>query len=168
MPADATVPNSPGAPISPDGPTVPLEDTTSPPTVAFAEAHQTKVEPAITAEPAKPEVWAARVAIPGAVGPGQKKKAAPPVAPTQTMARYEPNPTVVSPRPAVRNVPASPPPHVGLPRRRRSAFKRFLLALVAVLLLLAVPVVSAYVAYKLASGENPFDWPPSVDLSHVF
>jgi hypothetical protein len=39
---------------------------------------------------------------------------------------------------------------------------------VALLLLLAVPVVSAYVAYKLASGENPFDWPPTVDLSHVF
>jgi hypothetical protein len=37
-----------------------------------------------------------------------------------------------------------------------------------VLLLIAVPVVSAYVSYKLASGENPFVWPPSMDLSHVF
>jgi hypothetical protein len=34
--------------------------------------------------------------------------------------------------------------------------------------ILSVPVVSAYVAYKLASGENPFEWPPSMDLSHVF
>jgi hypothetical protein len=31
-----------------------------------------------------------------------------------------------------------------------------------------VPVVSAYVSYKLASGENPFEWPPSMDLSRVF
>jgi hypothetical protein len=36
------------------------------------------------------------------------------------------------------------------------------------LLLIAVPVVSAYVAYKLASDENPFNWPPTVDLSRVF
>jgi hypothetical protein len=35
-------------------------------------------------------------------------------------------------------------------------------------LLLAVPVVSAYVAYKLTLGENPFEWPPSMDLSRVF
>jgi hypothetical protein len=53
-------------------------------------------------------------------------------------------------------------------RRKRSAVRRFLGALIALLLLLAVPVVSAYVAYKLASGENPFDWPPTVDLSRVF
>jgi hypothetical protein len=38
----------------------------------------------------------------------------------------------------------------------------------ALILLLAVPVVSAYVAYKLSAGENPFEWPPSMDLSRVF
>jgi hypothetical protein len=54
------------------------------------------------------------------------------------------------------------------PRRRRSGASRFFTALFALLLLVAVPVVSAYVAYKLASGENPFDWPPTMDLSKVF
>jgi hypothetical protein len=52
--------------------------------------------------------------------------------------------------------------------RRKGAARRFLGALFAMLLLLAVPVVTAYVSYKLASGENPFEWPPTVDLSHIF
>jgi hypothetical protein len=52
--------------------------------------------------------------------------------------------------------------------RRRSGARRFFVALLALLLLIAVPVVSAYVSFKLASGENPFVWPPSMDLSHVF
>jgi hypothetical protein len=60
--------------------------------------------------------------------------------------------------------PAGPYPTV----RRRGRCRRFLGALLALLLVLAVPVVSAYVSYKLASGENPFDWPPSMDLSRVF
>jgi hypothetical protein len=51
---------------------------------------------------------------------------------------------------------------------RRSGGRRFLIAVLSLLLLIAVPVVSAYVSYKLASGENPFVWPPSMDLSHVF
>jgi hypothetical protein len=38
----------------------------------------------------------------------------------------------------------------------------------ALLLLLAVPVVSAYVSYKLASGQNPFEWPPTVDYDQIF
>jgi hypothetical protein len=81
------------------------------------------------------------------------------------MARFEPNPTVVGPRTAVPRTPVRPQRPA---RRKRSAVRRFLGALIALLLLLAVPVVSAYVAYKLASGENPFDWPPTVDLSRVF
>jgi hypothetical protein len=28
--------------------------------------------------------------------------------------------------------------------------------------------VSAYVSYKLASGENPFEWPPTVDYDSFF
>jgi hypothetical protein len=54
------------------------------------------------------------------------------------------------------------------PAPGRSGARRFLAALLSVLLILAVPVVSAYVSYKLASGENPFVWPPTMDLSHVF
>jgi hypothetical protein len=53
-------------------------------------------------------------------------------------------------------------------RRRPSGFRRFVTAVIALVLVLAVPVVSAYVAYKLSSGENPFQWPPTVDLSRVF
>jgi hypothetical protein len=52
--------------------------------------------------------------------------------------------------------------------RRRGRIRRFFGALVALTLILAVPVASAYVSYKLASGENPFEWPPSMDLSRVF
>jgi hypothetical protein len=83
------------------------------------------------------------------------------------MARVaEPTPTAVAARPAR---PRPPAPAGRRPaRRRRGRLRRFLGAVVALLLLLAVPVVSAYVAYKLASGENPFDWPPQVDLSQVF
>jgi hypothetical protein len=67
--------------------------------------------------------------------------------------------------------PYGPPPAIRTPYptpRRRGRVRRFFGALFALLLLLAVPVVSAYVAYKLASGENPFEWPPSMDLSRVF
>lgn len=113
----------------------------------------------------KPEVWAGRAAIPGAAGPEQKKAA--PVAPTQKMARYaEPTPTVMAARPAPPR-PAAPPRRPA-PGRRRGRFRRFLGAVLALLLLLAVPVASAYVAYKLASGENPFEWPPYVDLGQGF
>lgn len=53
-------------------------------------------------------------------------------------------------------------------RGYRSRLRRFVGAVFALLLLAAVPVVSAYVSYKLASGENPFEWPPTVDLRNVF
>jgi len=46
--------------------------------------------------------------------------------------------------------------------------RRFFGAILALVLIVAVPVVSAYVAYKLASGQNPFEWPPTMDLSRVF
>ena len=117
----------------------------------------------------KPEKWAGRVVVPGAAGPGQKKQAAP-TTPTQKMTRYaEPHPTVVGPRAAPRAVLRTQAPPGRAPgRRRRSGLRRFLGAVVALLLLLAVPVVSAYVAYKLASGDSPFVWPPTVDLSRVF
>jgi len=52
--------------------------------------------------------------------------------------------------------------------RRPGRARRFFGALFAMLLCLAVPVVSAYVSYKLASGENPFEWPPNMDLSNIF
>jgi hypothetical protein len=46
--------------------------------------------------------------------------------------------------------------------------RRFLTAVMSLVLLAAVPVVSAYVAYKLASGENPFQWPPTVNYNDFF
>ena len=52
--------------------------------------------------------------------------------------------------------------------RRPGGARRFFGALFAMLLILAVPVVCAYVSYKLASGENPFEWPPRMDLSRIF
>jgi hypothetical protein len=97
------------------------------------------------------------VIVPGAAAPGQKKTAAPTAA-TQTMDRYAD--TAVGAR---TRAPAYRPP-----RRRRSAGRRFFTAVFALLLLVAVPVVSAYVSYKLASGENPFEWPPTVDYDKFF
>jgi hypothetical protein len=110
------------------------------------------------AEKAKPEKWAGRAVIAGAAAPGQKKAAAP-TAPTAMMARYPDAATQMAPRMAQAPFPV---------RRRRGVFRRFFGALFALVLLLAVPVVSAYVAYKLSSGENPFEWPPSMDLSRIF
>jgi hypothetical protein len=110
------------------------------------------------AEPPKPEKWAGRAALAGAGAPGPKKAAAP-TAPTAMMARYPDPATQLGPRMAQAPYP---------PRRRRGVLRRFFGALFALVLLLAVPVVSAYVAYKLSSGENPFEWPPSMDLSRIF
>jgi hypothetical protein len=94
------------------------------------------------------------VSVPGAAGPGARK-AAGPVAQTRTLGRYPgPRPVTTSPHPTL--------------RRPRSGGRRFFVALLAALLILAVPVVSAYVSYKLTSGENPFQWPPTMDLSKVF
>jgi hypothetical protein len=76
------------------------------------------------------------------------------------MARYsEPEATIIE---------RGPRRPTSVERPRASGVGRFFTVLFALILLLAVPVVSAYVAYKLASGENPFDWPPTMDLSKVF
>jgi hypothetical protein len=85
-----------------------------------------------------PDKWAGRVAVPGS---GPSPQPVPPTAPTMA-------PLFVA--------------------RRRSGLRRFLGVIVALILLVAVPVVSAYVSYKLAMGENPFEWPPTMDLSKVF
>ncbi|HEX6872708.1 MAG TPA: hypothetical protein VF163_16550 [Micromonosporaceae bacterium] len=133
---------------------------TAPALTGPAPAPASAPTPAPAPAVAKPEKWAGRVAVPGAVAPGQKSAAAPP-APTRTLAR------VAEPRATGYPGPASYPAQAPV-RRRRSGARRFFGALFAVLLILAVPVVSAYVSYKLASGENPFEWPPTVDYSHVF
>jgi hypothetical protein len=96
----------------------------------------------------------------GASAPGQKKPAAP-TAPTAMMARYPDSATRMSP-------PVPQAAYARPARRRKGRIRRFFGALFALILLLAVPVVSAYVAYKLSSGENPFEWPPSMDLSRIF
>src|SRR6185436_8737896 len=121
-----------------------------PPTVASPTA---PVAPVTTPPPPpQPQKVAGRVIVPGATPPG-KKKAAAPTAPTQMIARQD---TAVAPRQAAVRAPspAAPRPRV---RRRRSGFRRFVTAVIALVLVIAVPVVSAYVSYKLASGENPFE-----------
>jgi hypothetical protein len=110
----------------------------------------------------------ARVIIPGASAPGQRKTAGP-VAETARL--YEPTrafEAVRAPAPRPVAIRTAPPRAAAARRRPRRRARRFFTALLALVLVLAVPVVSAYVAYKLASGENPFQWPPSMDLSKVF
>jgi hypothetical protein len=152
MPADPIVPTSPVGPA--DQPTVPVNASVLPQPRAPAPASAQVVPqplavpaqpvpaPAPQPPPQRPATWAARAAVPGAAPPGARKN----VGVTQTIVRY----IGVGPAPG------------------RSEARRFFAALLSVLLILAVPLVSAYVSYKLASGENPFEWPPTVDLSHVF
>jgi hypothetical protein len=128
----------------------------------------------------KPRV-SGRVIVPGAVAPGQKPKAPAPSAPTRMLDRVGDTAAAAPTAPARRPAPPrpAPPPRpvparqarpVPAPRRRRGRgrLRRALTAMFALFLLAAVPVVSAYVSYKLASGENPFQWPPTVDYDLVF
>jgi len=125
---------------STEGPTEPVE----PPT------------PVLPVEPPAPPRVSGRVIVPGARGPGQSQKPAGPTAPTRAMARYR-DPDAGSARPVPRR-------RAPLPRERR----RWATALLAIVLLIAVPIVSAYVAYKLTAGESPFEWPPTVDYDTIF
>jgi hypothetical protein len=164
---EPTVPQATPSPATPTV-TTPTLAVGGPPTVASPTA------PMAPAQPPPPAKVAGRVIVPGASAPGQKKKAAP-TTPTHVMARQDtavearpaglrsPRPVTRAPGPATR----SPAPYRP-PRRRRSLVRRFVTALVALVLILAVPVVSAYVSYKLASGENPFEWPPTVDYDSFF
>jgi hypothetical protein len=149
-------------------PTVP-QATPSPagsasPTVTTPTAPMAPAQPA---QPPAPPKVSGRVIVPGAAAPGQKKKA-PPTTPTHLMARQD---TAVEARPAGLRAPGpatrAPAPY-RRPRPRRSLFRRFVTAIISLVLILAVPVVSAYVSYKLASGENPFEWPPTVDYDSFF
>jgi hypothetical protein len=149
--------------------------TGEPATVPVPAPSEAPTEPVPVDEPTLPEVAkvSGRVIVPGAVAPGQKTKPPAPTAPTRTIdrvddtvpaARTRPAPAP-GPRPAPR--PARPAP--ARPRRPgKRRLRRALTALFALVLLAAVPVVSAYVAYKLASGENPFQWPPTIDYDQVF
>ena len=149
----------PAAPDPANEPTLTESPPAEPP-----PAEPPPTEPLAPAVPPPPEKWAARVVVPGAVGPGQKKAAAPP-APTQHMARLESAPTAITTRaPGLRAPAGYRPP--GRRRRRRS--RRVFIALFALVLLIAVPVTSAYVAYKLTAGQNPFEWPPTVDYDKIF
>jgi hypothetical protein len=145
----------------PTEPVTPSVSPTSPPDPAPADPPQVVPPPA---SPPAPEKWAGRVVVPGATAPGQKKAAAP-TEPTQHMARLESAPTVLAPRAPGLRAPAGYRP----PRQRgRRRGRRALIALFALVLLIAVPVTSAYVAYKLTAGENPFEWPPTVDYDKIF
>ena len=149
-------PTQPVATPSPSAPPQPAAPQLAPPQPAPAQA--------------APEKWAGRVLVPGAKAPGQKTVPAP-VAPTQQMQRYQdPAPTAVRQRQAPGRSPTQAAPQYRRPaaKRGRSRTRRFLTALFALLLLIAVPVVSAYVAYKLANGDNPFEWPPTVDYDKIF
>jgi len=151
-------------PPSPATPTVtaPTVPVGGPPTVASPTAPVSTPAPKEKA-PEPPKV-SGRVIVPGATPPGAKKVAAP-TAPTQTMARQD---TAVGPRPAAVRAPVAAAQRRPAVRRRRSGFRRFVTAVIALVLVIAVPVVSAYVSYKLASGENPFEWPPTVDVDSFF
>jgi hypothetical protein len=167
---EPTVPQATPVPATPTV-TTPTLSVGGPPTVASPTAPlapTVPTAPSAPAAPAPPSKVAGRVIVPGATAPGQKKKAAP-TTPTHLMARQdtavEPRQTAAPRAPAqapYRPAPARPP------RRRRSAFRRFVTAIIALVLVVAVPVVSAYVSYKLASGENPFEWPPTVDYDSFF
>jgi hypothetical protein len=176
---EPTVPQAAPVPITPTV-TTPTLAVGGPPTVASPTAPMAAPKPPAApaqpppaqpppAQPAPaPAKVAGRVIVPGATPPGQKKKAAP-TTPTHLMARQD---TAVEPRQSAaprtpvqapyRPAPARPP------RRRKSGFRRFVTAIIALVLVVAVPVVSAYVSYKLASGENPFEWPPTVDYDSFF
>ena len=148
MSTDPTVPG--GWPsLAPVVPAPVASSNVEPPTVPSQPT-----PPIAPAPEPQPEKWAGRVAVPGASAPGQKK----PTAPTQYMAPLAE--TAMAPRVVVE----APRPRP----RRRSRTSRFFLALLALVLLLSVPVVSAYVAYKLASGGNPFEWPPTIDYDQIF
>jgi hypothetical protein len=156
-----------GSMIAPsDGPTEPVEQPTEPvepptPVIVPPTALEppTPVLPPAPVEAPPPPRISGRVIVPGARGPGQSKPAGP-TAPTRAMARYR-DPAGAPGRP-----PARPMPRRGAPGRRER--RRWVTALFAILLLIAVPVVSAYVAYKLTAGESPFEWPPTVDYDTIF
>jgi hypothetical protein len=138
-------------------------------------------------EPPKPAKSVGRVIVPDAAPPGRRKKRAGPVAPTQPIPRYAPGgasvgpPRVASPvgrdgaslaRPGQPPRPTGVP--VGPPRRsptpayappRRSGGRRFLTALLLIVLLVGVPVVAAYLAFKISSGEPIF--PIQVDWNRI-
>ncbi len=139
------------------------------PTLVQPSSAETEVLPPSAAPEPELEKWAGRVILPREQPPGQRGRPAPPPAPTRTMTRVTTRITEAMP-PARRGDPrsAQSPPPPPPPPARRGRLRRFVLALVAVGLLLAVPVVSAYVAFKLTSGENPFEWPPSIDYEKVF
>jgi hypothetical protein len=166
MPARSPVLPALTEPLPPPAPVPPPSPVPAPPTPAAPPA----AAPSPTPPASTADKVSARVIIPGASAPGQRK-AAGPVA--QTAKLYEPTRAfeavrapAAAPRPVATR--ATPPRATPAPRRRRRRGRRFFTALLAVVLVLAVPVVSAYVAYTLASGENPFQWPPSMDLSKVF
>jgi hypothetical protein len=167
-PVSPPVPPAPVAP-APVGPPpvmmapVPAQSAPPPmpaPTAPLPPVPAAPPPPPAPAEPPKPEKWAGRAQLAGATAPGQKK-AAGPTAPTAMMNRY-------ADAAETRIAMSAQPGAVAVRPRRRGRFRRFLGVLFALILLVAVPVVSAYVSYKLASGENPFEWPPSMDLSRVF
>jgi hypothetical protein len=164
---EPTVPQPTPSPASPTV-TTPTLPVGGPPTVAAPTSPMAPTAPPAPAAPPPPEKWAGRVIVPGASAPGQKKKAAP-TTPTHLMARQD---TAVEARPAGPRAPGpatrAPAPYRPPRRRRRSLFRRFVTAIISLVLILAVPVVSAYVSYKLASGENPFEWPPTVDYDSFF
>jgi len=81
------------------------------------------------------------------------------------MARYR-DPAGRAPgRPGASARPAAGGRPLPVTRRER---RRWPTALLAIVLLIAVPIVSAYVAYKLTAGESPFEWPPTVDYDTIF
>jgi Hsp70 protein len=141
-PRPPTAPSGPRPPAAPSGPRPPgarpVPTTRQPPRFTPAAVAVPRPEPPT---PAMPNLApSARQRRPGAPGPGRGKAGVPrPVTPRQVA--------------AVQSASAI---------KRRSGAGRFWVILITILVVLTVPIISAYVAYKLSGGEPLFpitvDW----------
>jgi molecular chaperone DnaK len=145
------------APVSPAAPA-----SVSPAPVSPAPVSPAPVSPAGQARSV------GRVIVPGTQPASGRPGAQQPIAPTRPLPRYETveppayRPGAAAPRRTVR--PAEPvlepAPSAYRPPRRRSGAGRVFRILLLILLFIAVPLVSAYIAYMSTVGERL--WPPHI------
>lgn len=150
----AGMPGAPGVPAAAPVPSAPAPVSPAP----------APVSPVPAAAPPQPERSVGRVIVPGARPPAGLRQAPAPtaqVAPTKPLPRMDqPGPTPGHPR-----LPVPPGPPYGVPRTpapRPGSARKVLVRLVLALLLLAVPVASAALAYSLTTDvpdlSGILDW----------